>query len=700
VRRTRGRRLVCVLLAAAAAVPLLNGLGAHAQPFAGWIAYGNDLARSSSTATALPPKVLRPAWYTPISGRVSSQVLVAQDVPSPGRRTIYVATTKGVVYALADNGYVRWRVELGQLERFCSQIDGYGVTGTGGIDRASNAFYLVDAFGRLHALDLTTGAEHEGWPLRLYGDFRAELVWGALSIVHGSIYVGTGSYCDRPMVGKVFRVELATHRISRRRMVPRALGGGGGVWGWGGLAYSAHRRSLFAATGNAFRGGRNRGKRFREWAGYGEQLVELAPNLGVRSASHPRDIRQPDDLDFVGSPVVFRDRKCGELVAVLNKNGFLYVWRSAKVKAGPLFSLQLIRPTIAAPLLSQPAYSARTGALYVATSRRLVRIDLDAGCRGRSTWSTRIGNGLFNSSPMIAGGTVWLAENATGGSALVGVDARTGRMRFRSRLAGPAFVAPTVVGERLYVPTYTGGLQGFALAPALARPTPASESALPEHRSFADALHGWVSREDGVYATDDRGVSWQRVYPRHAVRLARTSTSTGILATGDRVSKCGCKARVFWTADGGTTWHSTPEAAGRGFAGSAGMLWWWRGGRLYRATAWPPGARGLQGQLVAMLTGAIVDVKPVPNGVLALATDRVAGLGIDSSPRLALVQGASVTLMRLPAVGGDVLVRSLEATWPSVTVRAADVTAFTRGEEGKVAWTTLDGGRSWVVTRS
>jgi len=154
---------------------------------------------------------------------------------------VYVATTEGFVYALAENGYIRWRVELGQLERICAQIDGYGVTGTPVIDRDTNALYVADAFGRVHALDLATGVEHEGWPVRLYADFRRELVWGALTLVTGSLYVGTGSYCDRPMVGKVFRIELATRGVSRWRAVPRALGGGGGVWGWGGIAYSARR---------------------------------------------------------------------------------------------------------------------------------------------------------------------------------------------------------------------------------------------------------------------------------------------------------------------------------------------------------------------------------------------------------------------------------------------------------------------------
>ena len=105
------------------------------------------------------------------------------------------------------------------------------------------------------------------------------------------------------MEGKVFRVGLATGAVSRWISVPFALGGGGGVWGWGGIAYSAGRDSLFVATGNAFRGGSNKGKRFREWAGYGEQLVELSQPLGARG-DHPEEVKEPRDLDFVGSPVL------------------------------------------------------------------------------------------------------------------------------------------------------------------------------------------------------------------------------------------------------------------------------------------------------------------------------------------------------------------------------------------------------------
>ena len=684
---------------AAALVLLLVSGGAEAQPSVGWLTYGNDVARSSATGTSLSPPSVRPAWYTPISGRVSSQALVAQDVPVPGRRTVYVTTSKGVVYALAENGYIRWRVELGQLDRICQQIDGYGVTGTGVIDPGTRTLYIVDAFGRMHALDLVTGAERAGWPVRLFTDHRKELVWGAMTLVNGSLYVGTGSYCDRPMVGKVIRLDLASRQLSSWVSVPQRLGGGGSVWGWGGVSYNPERGSLFVATGNAFRGGSNVGKRFREWAGYGEHVVELSLDLKVQSAHHPPQMKGRD-IGFAGSPVIFRHRYCGQLVAAVNKDGFIYVWRATKVAAGTLFRLRLSSPTNAAPLLSQPAYSGLTGAVYVATPGRLVRVDVTRRCRGRVTWGKRVGNGLFNGSPTIAGNTVWLAENANGGSSLLGFDARTGVNRFRAKLGGPTYVAPTVVGDRIYLPSYNGGVQGFVLDSARARTVGTDESPLPEHRSFANGLYGWASREDGVYASDDGGSSWRLVYPRNAIRVARVSAQTGMISLGDRVTDCGCRQVRLWTADAGVHWHATREGAGGGFVGGGGTLWWWRGGSLSRAAVWPPAKRGLRRQRVARIKGVILDAKPAPDGVAALVSIRMAGIRFDNSPRILLVRGGVVTVLTLPVALGEVVARSIEVAWPRITVRGADVTAFTRGQQGAVTWSSADGGVSWRVDRT
>jgi hypothetical protein len=84
----------------------------------------------------------------------------------------------------------------------------------------------------------------------------------------------------------------------------------------------------------------------------------------------------------------------------------------------------------------------------------------------------------------------------------------------------------------------------------------------------------------------------------------------------------------------------------------------------------------------------------------ALVSNRVAGLGLDTSPRLVLANSRYAGVLQLPRVSsGEPLVHSLEVSWPVLTVRGYDVTAFTRGEEGPLTWQTSDGGSQWHVTR-
>jgi hypothetical protein len=364
------------------------------------------------------------------------------------------------VYALDDGGRERWHAAFRQARSTCTQLPGFGITGTPVVDPVARTVYAADAFGLLHALDLVTGVQRPGWPVRLYANVANEVVWGALALVAGDVYVPTGSACDRAMEGKVIRVSPATRAASSWTAVPYASGGGGGIWGWGGIAYSGSRDSLLVVTGNAFHGGRNKGKRFRESAGYGERLVELSRDLKVRSASHPRGIKGPLDLDFTGSPLVVAPAGCRELVVATNKNGRLYGWRSDAIGRGSVWSVRVAGPN-EFPHISQLAYADDTDSLLVSTYAHLARYDLWHGCTPRRVWSTRIGSDVLNGSPTVAGGVAWLIANQP--PALLGLDLGTGRMRYRSPLRAPGFVAPTVVDGRIYAVTMRGDVAAFAV---------------------------------------------------------------------------------------------------------------------------------------------------------------------------------------------------------------------------------------------
>ena len=190
------------------------------------------------------------------------QPLVASNVPARGQTTAYVATGDGHLIAYAPNGYVRWQRNLGTLPNPCPQLDQYGITGTPVIDPRTRAIYVADAFGFLHALDLASGAERRAGPCASTTTRRLSssgVRWPTFTARSTS---GTGSFCDRPMEGKLIRVGIGDRRVGTFTVVPRSLGGGGSVWGWGGAAYSAKQDALFVVTGNAFEGGTNTGNAF------------------------------------------------------------------------------------------------------------------------------------------------------------------------------------------------------------------------------------------------------------------------------------------------------------------------------------------------------------------------------------------------------------------------------------------------------
>jgi outer membrane protein assembly factor BamB len=435
-------------LGAALAALLLGGAPQQAPKLSGWLTYGNGPERRNFTPAGVAPRKLS-GWHVQLDGGVLTQPLAVRDY---GETTIYVGTTAGTLYALGETGSVRWQADLGGIDHQCRQLPSYGVTGTPAVDTRTRALYVADARGRLHALDLTTGQERPGWPVTLYQDFRQELVWGALLVANGSVYVPTGSYCDiPPMQGKLLKVAIASRRVKAWTTVPARLGGGGGIWGWGGVAYGASRRSILAAPGNAFTE--------KESAGYAEHLVELSPALRVRASNHPASVASSGDVDFGGAPMLVSPAGCGQLVAVPSKNGRLYAWRADAVRKGPAWAVDLRRLKLRYPLVTELAYSPPLRSIFVATGARLVRVRIGAECRPKIAWTHRLPPWAYNGSPTVAGDVVWLGVTRT--KQLLGVDARSGKTRASVSLDGPALAAPTVFGGRLYIGSMAGGMYGF-----------------------------------------------------------------------------------------------------------------------------------------------------------------------------------------------------------------------------------------------
>ena len=177
---------------------------------------------------------------------------------------VYVATEHGSVYAFdADSGTQLWKVStLGSGEstsdpRGCDQVSPeIGITATPVIDRNAGAhgvIYVVAMsksgstyFQRLHALDVTTGAEMFSGPKIIQASFpgtgdnssNGSVIFdpaqykerAALLLLNGVVYTTWASHCDiRPYTGWIMGYDQTTlAQTSVFNVVPN--GSGGAIW--------------------------------------------------------------------------------------------------------------------------------------------------------------------------------------------------------------------------------------------------------------------------------------------------------------------------------------------------------------------------------------------------------------------------------------------------------------------------------------
>ena len=648
-----------------------------------WTTYGASTTRTGTAASSASVTHLARRFVVPLTAGITAQVLEANG-------TFVAATTGGDIVAFGADGFVSWHVHVGQLAHSCQQLNGYGVVGTGVIDQSTGTYYVADAFGRLHAFSLTTGVERTGWPVRVFTDFDRELDWGALTLAAGAVYVPTAAYCDQPGTpGGIYRVDLQSRSVTHWLAVPLDQGGGGGPWGWGGLAYDP-AQGLFAGTSGAFSAGSNVGASFTETAGNGDRLLQLSTDLKIQASSHPAGLPDGQDLDFVGSPLlVGSTTSCGRLVVAATKNDTVYGWRESDLAAGWAWKVPIEPYAANDPFVAQLAWSPSTSSIYAVTGTELVRISIGAGCTASVAWRRPLGAHTENGSPTVAGTVVWFANNGT--QQLVGYDTTTGKRVQAVPLGGTTLEAPTIVGGRLVVGTFDGIVEGFSTG----RGGPATQ-ALRAPIVWGSASAGWQSRSDGVYATGDGGKHWAKIYPHPALAILPTSATSGVLATGFAPGTCMCATRQLWTTDGGRTWHDT-KTLSSAFAGSGGNVYSWQNATLRLLAPLPRTATGdrlAAGVVATAAGGTIVAAAPVAGGLVALVSNRVAGQGWDNAPRVIVAHGATARVVTLPRQPGSPLVTSITARGARVAVTATD---FTQQPARTLSWSSTDSGSTWTV---
>lgn len=290
------------------------------------LTYHNDPARTGQylAETTLTPGNVNAAHFGKVAflavdGKVDAQPLYAGNVSMNGtaRNVVYVATEHGSLYAFdADTNTPLWqRSLLGSGEstsddRNCGQITPeIGITATPVIDRsrgANGVLYAVamskDANGayhqRLHALDLSTGAEALGGPVDIaatYPGNGANSTNGvtafdpkqyaerqALALVGGNLYLGWTSHCDQGVYGGWVMAYSADTLAQTSVLNLTPNGSEGSVWMSGaGMASDGASLYLLAANGTFDTSLNTSG--FPSSGDYGNTFLKLgtSPSLSV-----------------------------------------------------------------------------------------------------------------------------------------------------------------------------------------------------------------------------------------------------------------------------------------------------------------------------------------------------------------------------------------------------------------------------------
>jgi outer membrane protein assembly factor BamB len=465
LRRTVwGLLLACAL----ASFPAASSSSTKRIPRPRWLSYGHDGQLTNFVRvpglTSKTARRLRQAWSKNLDGPIIASPLYAEN-------TLFVETEAGTVYALRPgDGAVRWRRTLGVVAtRDCGT---WGLTSTGAIDLTRNVLYAISADGFLHALSLTSGSERRGWPVAITSAHAdGEYVWGGLRLLRSTLYVPVASYCDVPgsdgvrANGRLVAVDVARARVSATFDPVPGEGNMGGIWSWGGVSVDPAGKTLWTGVGNSYVYDADCSC-ITEWAGFGDSMVKLTPDLHVLG-SHRPDLPDNLDLDFGSSPLLFQPSGCKPFAAANDKNGWMYVWNRNRLKAGPRFSFGLGDGLAA--FVGQPSYSPPLRMIFeshVFDTRGGKKIGdgiqaftVNSHCGIARRWLTSVGQGQMP-PPLVLGDLVFAAGGETGG--YIVLDGRTGKPLWRFATASATLSPAIAAGARIFAGDLSGVMRAFA----------------------------------------------------------------------------------------------------------------------------------------------------------------------------------------------------------------------------------------------
>jgi len=510
-----------------------------APAFKGVLTYHNDNMRTgrNSSETQLTLKNVNSSTFgklfvIPSDGRVDAQPLYAPNVSIPGNgvhNVLFVASEHGTVYGFdADNGSTLWHVttlapgETTSDDRGCGQVTPeIGVTSTPVIDLTAGphgTIYVVamskDSIAnyhqRLHALDITSGAEEFGGPVDIAAKYPGTgdnsqggyVVFdpkqykerAGLLLLNHILYTSWASHCDiRPYTGWIITYNETT--LAQRSVLNVTPNGNeGAIWAAGaGPAADSNGNIYFLDANGTFDTTLNAGG-FPVNGDYGNAIVKLSIKKGQLAVSDYFNMYNTvsesdadEDLGSGGAMVVpnFKDSNgvLHDLVVGAGKDANIYLANRTNMgKFNPNNNSQIYQEltgALAGQVFSAPAFA--NGKIYygaVGDTIKAFSFNASGLLNPAPASATGTQFGFPGATPSISGSSasnliLWATEN-TSPAVLHAYSAKNlavelynsnqaagGRDHFGN---GNKFITPTIANGKVYVGT-TNGVGVLGLLP-------------------------------------------------------------------------------------------------------------------------------------------------------------------------------------------------------------------------------------------
>ena len=472
--------------------------------------------------------------FDTVDGLVDAQPLYLANVTAGGiqRNVLYVATEGDSVYAFdADTGVQIWKTsvigagETTSDNRGCSQVTPQiGITSTPVIDRTqgpNGTIFVVgmtkdssgDYHQRLHALDITTGAELGSSPTEITatypgtGDSSTSGVLtflpaqykerAALLLTINTIYLGFSSHCDkRPYTGWIMGYSEST--LKQTQVIDVTPNGSeGSVWMAGdGIAADSSGNLYFLDANGTFDTTLTTNG-FPSSNDFGNAMVKLSTAGGTLTVADYFDtyntVTESDEDEDLGSggeillpPQTDASSVVHYLMVGAGKDGNIYIADTSKMgkfQAGtPIDSniYQYVSGALGGEVFSTPAFF--NGVLYYGADGQTLKAFPMTNAKLATTSSSQsaVSFAYPGATPSVsangtANGIVWALQSATGSAAVLhaynatnlatelynSTQAAGGRDSFGN---GNKYITPMIVNGKVYVGTPTG-VAVFGLLP-------------------------------------------------------------------------------------------------------------------------------------------------------------------------------------------------------------------------------------------